>query len=101
MSKKKTIVIAWVEEVQVPDGRPFARDLGALPGMSTERVGRACVWLLKGTSDDLIKASAFVRTDHPGGFVFEYPTTERDPLARARKDALEQKQKKIPEKLDS
>lgn len=86
---KKTIVIAWTEEVQVPDGKPFARDLGALPGMKTDVVAHACVWLRKGTADDLIKASAHVRAEHPGnGRVFEFPTTERDPLGKAKKRIL-------------
>ena len=90
--RKKTetfqIVIAWTVTEHVYDGRPYARDLGARPGMRQVRVGKACMWLNRGTTDDLKKAKAYAAVEN--AMVFCYPPSERAPLARARREAVEQ-----------
>lgn len=82
----QTIVIAWTEVVQVPDGKPYARDLGALPGLKEETVPHAVVWLLRGRQADVQKAQAHVSSEYPDtGRVFTYPTDEKDPIGQAKK----------------
>ncbi len=86
-----TIVVAWTVEEHVYDGKPYAADMGQRPGMRVERQGRAAVWLRQGTKADVRKAKEYAakesgaeRTMH----VFVYPTTEQEPLERARRDVL-------------
>lgn len=91
-----TIVIAWVVEETVHDGRPYAHDLGQRPGTRVERVARAAIWLNKGTEADVVKARAYCEnptsrssTDPESArYAFIYPPTEKDPLGRARRDVL-------------
>lgn len=85
----KCIVVAWTTQEQEFDGRPFARDLGALPGLREVTKPHACVWLNKGSDADIEKAQAFIASDAPDtGRVFVYPTNEKDPLGRARREIL-------------
>ncbi len=83
--EKVSIVVAWVVEQMVHDGRPFARDLGQRPGMRAERVGVACMWLNAGTEEDVKKARAYCADassrvgsdpDAPR-HTFVYPTREQ------------------------
>jgi hypothetical protein len=86
MSARKTIVIAWTEESSEWDGKPYARDRGQQPTMIPTRIAKACVWLNEGGEADLVAAKRYA--DGTFHRVFTYPTTERDPLARAKHDAL-------------
>lgn len=47
---------------------------------------RSAIWLNKGTRADAAKAAEYAAKD--GWTVYTYPTTERDPLAKARRDAI-------------
>lgn len=94
MSKEtKTIVVAWTVESRVFDGRPFAADLGARPGLKTIREGRACIWRNRGSEADVVKARAYAETENTKRgegegpiLVFIYPTSEKEPLDRARRE---------------
>lgn len=85
---KQWVVIVWTETVQRYDGRPFAADLGARPGMVEITEARACVWLRGGSAKDVAKARAYLDEERPNGQVLCYPLSERDPLGRARAEAL-------------
>jgi len=85
---KRWVVIAWTETVWRYEGRPFAADLGALPGMVEVTEGRACVWLRDGTEVDVEEARAYLDKTHPDGWVICYPRTEKEPLIRARAEIL-------------
>lgn len=80
------ITIAWVDTEEVPAQQIWASDLGRRPKMKTIRVARAAMWTAKG--DDASKQSAQTYAKREGGMVFCYPATERDPLGRAKADAL-------------
>lgn len=80
---KVQIVVAWADVAMEWDGRPYARDMGARPGMRAVTIGKACMWLNRGTDGDVEKAKAYAATK-PGYRVFVYPTSERDPLGRAK-----------------
>ena len=96
MADRKTIVLAWVEltgaekvhgETEWRDGILRTKVRTGVP------VGRAAVWLSSGTSADATKARAHMKSSGAPshavwGGVFTYPTTERDPQGRARRDAL-------------
>ncbi len=89
-------MVAWVVKEPVYTGIPYARDLGHRPQMRIERVAVACMWLNVGTEKDVEKARAYcasassrVTTDPDATrHAFVYPTTEKDPLGRAKRDVL-------------
>ena len=83
----KTIVLATTEEVTVVV-RARRTDLGERPDMRTELVAKAATWLLAGDATDVKKAKAYAA--QAGWKVFTYPTSEKDPLGRARADVLRQ-----------
>lgn len=92
-----TIVVAWLDEGMVHDGRPFAADLGARPNMRVQVQAKAAMWLNKGTEADIEKARAHVAKEHPdNGRVYAYAFTwsagkmagPKDPLKQAREDVL-------------
>lgn len=60
----KTIVIAWTITTQVYDGKPYAADLGARPGMKTVVEPKAVVWCLDGGDDDVRKANDFAQREN-------------------------------------
>lgn len=80
-----TIVIAWAEKTAVLV-RLRRAELSERPEMREEMVGKAAVWLNRGTPADVQRARAFAATE--GYSVFCYATTEKEPLARARRDVL-------------
>ena len=83
------VVIAWTETVEVPDGTPVAVDLGVRRGFRSEVQAHVCMWLRKGEEADAVRARAYMASDYPEtGRVFTYPTSEQDPLGRARVDVL-------------
>lgn len=80
-----TIVLARVEtETEVV--RERRTDLGEAPIMREVPRPVACVWLRSGTAADVEKASTFAATE--GYIVYTYPTTERDPLGRAKAEVV-------------
>lgn len=81
------IVIAWAEKTKlVPTGRTITRDRNQFPEFRTDWEGRAAMWLNRGTQADFQKASAFAASE--GHKAFTYPIGERDPLGRARAEAV-------------
>ena len=92
----QVIAIAWPEETSELAQAPgsWRWDLGQLPKMRNVVIAKALVWTNKGDADDLAKAEAFARRPdsaggHDGSRVFVYPTSERDPIGRAKADLLE------------
>lgn len=92
------IVVAWV----IPDGAreeiygEFVRSWdGSHQVPKTRTIPRAmtAMWLNEGTAADVKKAKQYLVTDRPPegstfGAVYTYPVTEKDPLGRAKRDAL-------------
>ena len=90
--KPVTIVVAWTEGTQelAPGQKSWRHDLGERPKFVDVKKPHAAVWTNQGTAADVAKAHEYVRKTNPGtGRVMVYPTTEKDPLGRARKDVLE------------
>lgn len=85
---KKKIVLAWiVEDFKVV--RERRRDLGERPEMEAILVPKAVVWLNAGTDEDVEKAKVYAakETDYQIA-VFAYPTSEREPIERAKVDVM-------------
>ncbi len=81
------IVVAWlVQDFEVVRHR--RADLGERPEMREVSRPAAAVWLLRGTQEDLEKAQKYTTSLDPVATVYQYPTTERDPLGRAKRDVL-------------
>ena len=83
--EKVQIVLARTEE-DYEVVRPGQSDIGIPAKTRVVLVPKALMWLRKGTSADVAKAEAHARSE--GWKVFVYPTSERDPLGRAKKDVL-------------
>ena len=84
-----TIVVAWLEEGQVFNGKPYAADLGARPGMRVQVQAKAAVWINDGSVEDLEKARAFVTKQEPKtGRVYVYDASIANPQKQAREDVL-------------
>jgi hypothetical protein len=66
----KTIVIAWTVELPGSFGRPDRLE------------SYACTWKLRGTAEDFDSALDYAARE--GYRVFRFPTSERDPLGKAR-----------------
>jgi len=89
--KPVTIVVAWTEDEQdlAPGQRPWRHDLGERPKLVDVKKPYAAMWRNSGTAVDVTKAQEYSRKENPKtGRVMVYPTTEKDPLGRARKDVL-------------
>jgi hypothetical protein len=85
------IVIAWLNEEQEFDGEPYAKDLGARSGLRTVLRPVACVWSRSDLNKQLSAAKEHLRKERPDGAIFVYPSSERDPLGRAKSEILIQK----------
>lgn len=101
-----TIVVAWVQmsgldvDHNTPNyfyGTSYTATAAADP--------KATMWANAGTAADVKKAKAFIASDRLSSYpvewkgVFVYPVTEKDPLNRARREALaafSKKRKKNP-----
>jgi hypothetical protein len=88
----RTIVIAWADktglqetdELELFDGVNWRRKHKVIPE------GKACVWLNKGTADDIVKAGQYVADNmadkgHLKMAVYDFPVDETDPLGFAKK----------------
>ena len=84
-AQKVQIVLARTEE-DYEVVRPGQSDIGIPAKTRVVLVPKALMWLRKGTSADVAKAEAHAKSE--GWRVFTYPTSEKDPLGRAKKDVL-------------
>lgn len=82
------IVLAKViEEARVVAGSKVPRvDLGERHSMETYRRPVAMMWLARGGDSDAAKARAYAAGEGYG--VLIYPSTERDPLGRAKAEIM-------------
>jgi len=83
------IVLARVEDDIVASNEwTTARGDGInpVPKLRIVKAARAAMWLRAGTADDVKKARVFAADS--GFLVFTYPQTEKDPLGKAKQDAL-------------
>ena len=85
----RTIVLAWTTE----DFRVVGEariDMGERPKLEAFQAPHAAIWLLRGTAADFQKAKTYAgkETDYKVT-VFAYPTSEADPIARAKRDVLD------------
>lgn len=87
-TKHTTIVLAWVTMTGVRlTGRTLDR-YGLERETEAAPEARACTWLLEGTAEDVAKATAHLSRearDAVRAQVYTYPTSEADPLGRARR----------------
>ena len=81
------IVLAWTTEEPRLE-REGRIDIGERHTFKMERVPKAVMWKNRGSDADLVKARSYASEQGPGHHVFTYPTSERDPLGRAKKDVL-------------
>jgi hypothetical protein len=85
------VVVVWIKDTQeiAPGQRPWRHDLGERPKFVDAKRAHAAMWVNRGTRADLDKARAWATREHPGsGRAYAYPVAERDPLGRARRDAI-------------
>lgn len=88
---KVWIVCAKLED-DVEVVRPGQPDIGIAPKFKTVKKVMAMSWLCEGDESDVDKAEAWTKTKEGEAYtVFCYPTTENDPLGRAKKDLLAMK----------
>lgn len=94
-------MVAWkVDSSDVVNHHLTRIDLGERHKTRPKVDGHAVMWVRRGTAVDVEKAESYARreaaeaakdprsaTGH-GHRVFVYPTTEKDPLGRARKEVL-------------
>lgn len=88
MSAKHKIVLAWVvEDFEVVGER--RTDLGERPKLRQVDVAKTVMWLNRGSDEDVKKAKAYAAKElNYEIVVLTYPTAEKDPLGRAKKDVL-------------
>lgn len=76
---KSWIVISWISVETRWDSQEYKA--------TTTRKVEALVWLRRGTEADAKKAQAYAESDSLCEYqVHQYPTTEKEPLQRARKE---------------
>lgn len=85
-----TVVLAWLvpDFIVVKEGR---RDLGERPTIKETVKAASVIWINKGTEVEIESAKRHIeRTakDYDQITFFVYPTSERDPLGRAKADLL-------------
>lgn len=81
-AKIQIVLARLVEDVEVAN--PGQPDLGIRPTLRQIHRAEALVWLRSGTAADVAKAEKYAATE--GYTVLTYPTTERDPLGRGKRD---------------
>jgi hypothetical protein len=83
----KTIVVAWITKTGMEKtGRTVMRDLNYFPEFKATWEGKAAMWKNKGTPEDLAKAKSYASSQ--GYRVYTFPTSEGDPLGKAKAMAL-------------
>lgn len=91
---KIQIVLAWktIEQRLV---RPGRTDLGERSEWTDVETPHAAVWLRRGDASDVEKATVHAATEKYAAIglvgkvhVFTYPTSEEDPLGRARREVM-------------
>jgi len=97
-----TIVVAWSDEGSELE-REGRIDIGEHHKWRPIIVGKAAVWLRRGKFDDFLKAQAHAEKEETRAAnepawargnvpriwrVFTYPTSEKDPLGKARKEIV-------------
>lgn len=87
------VVIAWLDEVAVHDGKMRRTDLGEPAGFVRTLVPRSVVWKLDGAAEDVEKARVWAAKQQPIGTVLTYDASESDPLGRARAEVVEKADK--------
>lgn len=106
MKTPQTVVVAWADTdaVIVKQGRV---DIGERHTFKDVVIGKACIWKNVGEQSDVAKAFEYAAKENADEtyedgryvtraetirrmYVFTYPTTEKDPLARARRDVVKQ-----------
>ena len=82
------IVVAWAEDTGLePTGRMVRTDgVNYFPEFKVATEGKAAMWLGKATEADIAKAEAYAAEDGLG--VYVYPSTEKDPLGKAKAAAV-------------
>lgn len=87
-TETQTIVIAWTEETGLKKtGRTRFVGSHYVPVFDIVTEGYACIWLNAGSPSDVEKAMKYAAQEDKT--VLTYPTTERDPLKRAKREILE------------
>ncbi len=93
LSVPVTVVVAWTEDTQeiAPGQKTWRHDLGERPKLVDVKKPHAAMWVNAGSQADIASANRWIAKDHPDtGRVFVYPTTESDPLGRARRNVFAQ-----------
>jgi hypothetical protein len=91
------IVLAWVVSDFIVT-KLGQSDIGIPAKLAPVRVAKAAVWKSRGSIEDVYKARAHAaqQTDEHVS-VYCYPVTEKNPLDRAKKDALRDDASKLTE----
>lgn len=95
------IVVAWIsDDVKAVDPHLARVDLGERPKFRDVQVGKAVMWAHAGKEADVEKAQQWAQKEREDAArdpryatghshrVFVYPSTEKDPLGRARREVL-------------
>lgn len=83
------VVIAWREQVMEPVEGTGRADLGMRPRMLARWESRALVWSRAGSQADAESARRHVEHERlHGGTVCQYPSSEPDPIGRAKRDVM-------------
>lgn len=79
----KIVLAKLVDDVELT-GEAYRADLGARPKTRDVKRAVALMWKMRGSEDDIVRARAWAPTEDYT--VFVYPTAERDPLGRAKRE---------------
>lgn len=95
-AQKVQIVLAWKTAEQELTGDPWRADIGERPKWKDVEKPHAAMWKARGREKDVEKARIYADnpSNNPTGLVghvrvLTYPTSERDPLGRAKRDVME------------
>jgi hypothetical protein len=81
------IVIARAQKTAlIPTGRHVMRDRNWFPEFTVDWEGKAAIWLRKGKKEDIERAKEHALRD--GWTVFIFPSSEPDPLGKARAEII-------------
>lgn len=83
-----TIVIAWVDDSGRKQDGIEMRDGEWRPKIVACQAAKAVVWLNEGSKSDILKAKEYAEKNLSGAIVLTFPTTESNPLERAREAVM-------------